>query len=132
MSHPDNKIDNLTKVTLSLQAGTAPAADDLTPEPVTFEFIYGIGSQGLTPFEFELANRSEGETVVIPVRQTEASGFFGFIRPPVLSRTSGHEAFYLRARIVKVARAEGREVVRAMADMTACGECGGDCCGHDH
>ena len=132
MNHAAAKIDNMTKVTLSLEAGSSAEAVDLTPAPVTFEFIFGIGSQGLTPFEFQVAGLAEGEVVVIPVKQSEAGPFFGFHRPPILQWTEGQEVFYLTARVLRVAQAGSREVIKAMADMTACNECGGDCCGHSH
>jgi hypothetical protein len=125
-------IDTLSKVTLDLEAGTAPGSWDLTPRPERFEFIFGIGSSGLTPFEYQLAGLSEGEAVTMPVKQSEAWQFFGCLRPPIPQLAGNNEVFFLHARVLRVARAESREVVKAMADQAACGDCGGDCCGHSH
>ena len=46
------KVENLTKVTLRLEAGTT--ADDMNLSlPVSeFEFIFGIGPDGMCPFEY--------------------------------------------------------------------------------
>lgn len=132
MNPAATKIDYMQKITLALEAGSSAEAVDLTPEAVTFDFIFGIGSQGLTPFEFQVAGLSEGEVVVIPVLQSEAGPFFGYHRPPILQWTAGREVFYLTVHVLRVAPAESREVIKAMADMTACNDCGGDCCGHSH
>ena len=33
-----------------------------------FEFIFGAGSQGLCPFEFQLAHKKEGDSLSLRVR----------------------------------------------------------------
>lgn len=132
MSDSAAVVDNLTKVTLDLELGTAPGTWDLTPGPVTYEFVFGVGSSGLAPFEYQLAGLSEGETVTVLIQGSEIWHFFGFLRPPVFQYTGESESFHLKARIVRIARAESREVIKAMAEQAACGDCGGDCCGHGH
>jgi hypothetical protein len=57
------KIDLLKKITLSLEAGTTPDSVDLTPQSSLFEFIYGLGISGLTPFEIQLADKRVGEEI---------------------------------------------------------------------
>ena len=54
MDGAEEKIGALKKVTLSLEAGRSPEAMDLTSQPLPFEFIFGLGTAGLTPFEVEL------------------------------------------------------------------------------
>ena len=132
MNQFSGSVDNLSKVTLSLEAGTSPGTWDITPEPSRFGFIFGIGSGGLTPFEYQLAGRCEGEEVVMPIKASESRLFFGFNQPPIPLPSAGRELFYLKARIVRVVPAESREIIKAMAVLADCGDCGGGCCGHSH
>ena len=48
-----NKVKNLKKITLSLKAGTSKDSMNLTPKYSRLEFIFGLGSGGMTPFEYE-------------------------------------------------------------------------------
>jgi len=58
-----NKVENLTQITLTFQAGTTREAMDLTPKYPGLKFIFGIGPEGMTAFECELEDKSEGEEV---------------------------------------------------------------------
>jgi len=58
-----NKVENLKKITLSFQAGTSKDTMDLTPKYAEFDFIFAIGPDGMTPFEYELVDKAEGEEV---------------------------------------------------------------------
>jgi hypothetical protein len=59
------KVENLKKVSLRLEAGTTAYRMDLTPAVLEFEFIFGIGSGGMSPFEYQLVNKAAGEEIVI-------------------------------------------------------------------
>jgi hypothetical protein len=132
MNQPIETIDNLSMVSLAIEAGTVAGARDLTPEPVIHEFVFGIAPEGLSPFEFQLAGLAEGEEIAMTVRPQEIGAFFGPGRSPVAPQIFGPEGFHLNVRVLGVTRAESREIVKAMAEMAACSDCGGDCCGHDH
>ena len=67
------KIGVLKKITLSVEAGTAPDSMDLTPKSAHFEFIYGLGTSGLTPFEIQLADKTVAEHDSAYVRIGRAS-----------------------------------------------------------
>jgi len=60
-----NTVENLKKITLSFQAGSSPEVMDLTPKYPQFEFIFALGQEGMSPFEYELVNKTEGEEVLI-------------------------------------------------------------------
>jgi hypothetical protein len=115
------------KISLLLEAGAGADQTDSTAELIPFEFIFGAGSQGLSPFEFELAGKKEGDKVSIPLKPEELSGLFQHLLVPFLAIPEGTNAFFLKVQIVKVSEAEPKEVIKAMAEAAACGD---HCCGH--
>ncbi len=129
------KIEPLKRVFLTLTAGSEPGKEDLTPEPFLFSFIYGVGSEGLCPFEYEIAERGEGDEVRFSLGKTESGAFFCHLMPMLhdfFPRNPSSETLHLNAVIRKVENADSREVVREMAKLAECGDscCGDGCCGH--
>ena len=120
-------IGPLKKISLLLEAGTGPDKTDLTDEPIAFEFIFGAGSQGLSPFEFQLANKKEGDGLSMRVRGEELADLFQHLLIPSLAVPESAGTFYLKVKIVKVSEADPKEVIKAMAEA---GSCGDHCCGH--
>jgi hypothetical protein len=126
-------VDILKKVALTVTAGSGPGESDLTGEPVPVSFIFGLGIDGLTPFEYQLAGKTAGEEVEVPVERHEMGRIFCHLNGllPPLSATGN--TVHITARVDEVAPAEGREVVQAMALMSQCGGeagCGCGCGGH--
>jgi len=129
MTVQEKKVDNLKKVTLLLQSGTSPDEMDLTSEPVTKAFIFGTGSDGITSFEYELANKSCDDEIVIPIDQTEISSRFGYLSQFIMDNIETRESFYLKAKIIRITSPENREIVEALAENLKHGD-GCDCgCG---
>ena len=129
-----SKVENLKKITLSLQAGTSPDTMDLTPAYPQFEFIFALGQEGMSPFEYELVDKTEGDEVVLHIHKQSCYKFFEHLNPSIWDLFDNREAVYLKAKIEAVATADNREVVKALAEMTAHGaggcDCGGGCgCG---
>ena len=125
-----NKVENLKKITLSIQAGTTQDTMDLTPKHPEIEFIFGLGPEGMTPFEYELADRTEGQSVLLHLKKEGLDSFFERLNPPLMDLFDSRDNVYLKVNINAVTPAENREVVKAMADMAAHGGAGCDCgCG---
>jgi hypothetical protein len=129
-----NKVENLKKIALSFRAGTSPEAMDLTPKYPQFEFIFALGQEGMSPFEFELVDKTEGDEVLLQIHKQTFYTFFEHLNPPIQDLFNGRDDFYLKARIDAITTADNREVVKALATMTAHGgggcDCGGGCgCG---
>ncbi len=125
-----NKVENLKKITLSFQAGTFPDVMDLTPKHPVFSFIFGLGPEGMTPFEYELLEKSEGEEILFQLKKGTLNRFFEHLIPPIWDLFDGREEISLNARITAVEKAENREVVKAMAEMASHGggcDCGCGC-----
>ena len=125
-----NKVENLKKIKLTFQAGTTRESLDLTPKYPGLEFIFGIGREGKTAFECELADKAEGEDVLLHLKKEAFHNFFEHLNPPLMDLFDGRDNAYLSVKIVAVAVAENREIVKAMAEMAAHGGVGCDCgCG---
>jgi hypothetical protein len=120
-------IGPLKKISLLLEAGTGPDKTDLTAAPIAFEFIFGAGSQGLCPFEFQLADKKEGDALSMRVRGEELADLFQHLLMSALAVLESVGAFYLKVKIVRVSEADPKEVIKAMAEA---GSCGDHCCGH--
>ena len=129
-----NKVENLKKITLTLQAGTSPDTMDLTLQYSSFEFIFALGQEGMSPFEYELLNKAEGDEVLLHINKQTFYTFFEHLNPPIGDLFEGRDGVFLNAKIAAVAAADNRDIVKALAEMTAHGgggcDCGGGCgCG---
>ncbi len=126
-----NKVENLRKITLSFQAGKSKDTMDLTPKYPEFDFIFALGPDGMTPFEYELVDKAEGEEVLLHIHKQGFYNFFEHLNPPIWDLFDDCEDVYLKATIAAIAAADSRDIVKAMAEMTAHGgggcDCGGDC-----
>jgi len=126
MEEDGNRVGPLKKIGLDIEAGTGPSRMDLTQVPAPFEFIFGLGREGLTPFEMELVGKKVGEDVVFFLKEQDVPAFFQHHSPlPPGCRGEG-DSIYLRVRITRVVRPEPREVIGALADIANCGD---HCCG---
>ena len=120
------KIGPLKKVTLSMEAGTTPESMDLISEPSPFEFIYGLGANGLTPIEFHLADKTVGDEVQLHIDGKQIPQTFQHLIPPPIKNPEDADGIYLRFQVLEIIPADQREVVKALAEISNCG----DCCDH--
>jgi hypothetical protein len=127
MSDNVKMVRPLSKISLILEAGTEPGKTDLSNGPIALEFILGAGSQGLCPIEFQLTNKKEGDTLILPVSGDGLADLFQHLFMPSLVVLESLGTFYLRVNIVTVCEANPRELIKAMAEA---GSCGDHCCGH--
>ena len=126
------KVEYLKKISISFEAGTTAKVMDLKPKYPKFEFIFGVSASGLTPFEYELINGKEGDTIIISLKKSEMNRFFGHLSPPLMDLFESRNDIFLTVRIARVAPAENREIVKALAELANREGCGGGCgCGCD-
>ena len=121
------KVDPLKKITLSVMAGTRPETMDLSVSPSPFEFIYGIGTDGLTPFEFQLADKSTGDEIIVQVTCFKITEKFAHIPVPIPQIPEHLDAIYMKFKITQITPADNRKIVKAMAEISGCSS---HCCGH--
>ena len=117
-------VDHLKKISLEVQ---------FDARTVPFDFIFGIASDGMCPFEYALLHKAVGDRLHLSVPRAEASRTFAHLYRPLCAALSLPEAlgiFSLDITVSAVTDAEPREVVRAMAQVAEADGCGGDCgCG---
>ena len=123
------KVELMKRVKLTFQAGSAAGAADLSLPRADFTFIFGIGSGGLTPFESLLEQHTATETIGFRLADSEADLFFGHLAPPLGRLFDGRHEVFFDVRIVGIETPQPREVVRAMAEITAYGHGAGCDCG---
>ncbi|MGD9043889.1 MAG: hypothetical protein PVG06_09265 [Desulfobacterales bacterium] len=116
------KVENLKKVTLRLQAGTADDNMNLSLSVPEFEFIFGIGPNGMCPFEYQLVNKAAGEEISMPLKKEQTHQLFGHLDLPFRRLFEEHDLLYLNVQILKIEQPDSREVVKALADIAS----------HDH
>jgi hypothetical protein len=124
----DTSVEALRKISVAFEAGSAQMRTDIDLEPARAEFIFGIGTTGLTALEARLAGKKVGDTVVFPLDRGQLPAVAGHLCRLMPKIPDGDDPVYLRVRIEDVRTPENREVVKAMADAGACGE--GCSCGH--
>ena len=59
----ENRVESLKKISVTVEADDDPQHPEATLKPASFDFIFGIDSQGLCDFERALAERHPGERV---------------------------------------------------------------------
>ena len=121
------KVAYMQKITLSLETSSAPDPREAAEPLPTIEFVFGLGSGGLTPFEFALAEKTVGDQVQLQLVGNQLPEFFGHIRYPAACAVGESQSIVLIARVLAVEPASSREVVRTLADVANCGD---SCCGH--
>jgi hypothetical protein len=129
MSVEKQSIGPLKRVIVAMSAGNRPTGKEIL-DADTVEFIFGLGKDGLTPMERSLAGKKVGDSVTIQIDRSAVPMYFGHVLecPQILK--SSLNSFYMNFKIRKIESASPREVVRAMARITSCGDscsCGCHC-----
>ena len=129
MSQQNRKVEGLKKVTLLLEAGTHEKRMDLTPEPVSFELVMGVGPEGYTTFEYELLGKKVGDILHFELQGWRFDEMFGRLAIPLPEKVRAMDVFFMKVTVYSIEDAEQTELVRAMAGRV--GDCGGGgCCGN--
>ncbi len=128
------QIENLKKISLRIKAGDKPGVYNLLAEPVDFNYIHGVASEGLSELERELHQRKIGDEVVVTVARKNAGEVCGYLLKPLrlaFGLKNLPESLYLAINVVAVDEPENREIIMAMAEaLKKQGGCGVTCdCG---
>ena len=124
-----SNVEPLQKISVTLRAGAAP--DDLNlplPRP-EITFICGIGTGGMTPFEYLLAGRGPGDEIRFRVTRPDMEHLFEHLVPAFSAPFKDRDEVHFQVRLTDIGPADGREIVRAMAELTAHAGSGGCDCG---
>ena len=105
---------------------------DLCKHPFSFQFIYGVGTEGVCLFEKALYEKRSGEEILLQVNPRQAGEIFGHLRQSLMSFLPKTAPFYLKTTVTVIETADNREIVRAISKGTGSSDCGGGCdCGCD-
>lgn len=125
------KVEPMKKICLRYTAGTSEGADDLVSPAEAFEFVYGIAPDGLTPFEYALADKYPGDRIQYRVERERIIETFGHLLSNMGKIPAHQDRFYLNIEVADIQETNQREMIQAMAAATACGgDCGCGCGGH--
>jgi hypothetical protein len=128
MASNSNTIGPLKKVSLVFTAGTTSELKDLLAVPEPLEFIFSIGTQGLTQFECVLDGKKTGDQGTIEINKDEMNEIFGHIIPCTYLFPLNAAQFFMHYNIIDVTDASPQEIIKSMA--AAGGGCGDGCsCG---
>ena len=120
------KIDYLSKVSLEIEI-----VGEQTSKPL--HFIFGVASNGLSPFEQAIHYKSSGDHVELSVEAGNAPHYFGHIYKQLCSRMVLGiipERFDITFNVTDVQKSDQREIVKALAQSVGHGCGGGGCdCG---
>ena len=120
-------IENLMKVSLSIRTATS---DPTAEQDALFEFIYGIGPDGITPFEKALYGKKAGDRIDIGDISGNLLEALGHLKPALCEQTGIVSPDALQVMVTRVVKAPDRDVVKAIAAGGGCSDCGCGCGGH--
>jgi hypothetical protein len=122
-------VEPLQKISVTLRAGATPGDMNLPLPRPGLTFICGIGTGGMTAFEYLLAGRGAGEEISFHVTRSGMEPFFEHLAPAFSAPFKDRDEVHFQVGISRIEPADGREVVRAMAELTAHAGSGGCDCG---
>jgi len=122
-------IGYMKKITLSLEAGMTPDSMDLSKQPFSFQFIYGVGTEGICLLEKALFEKQSGDEILIPVDPQQTRDIFGHLRQALISVLPLAKHFYLKAAVIAIETPVNQEIVRAIAEGGGSSDCGCGCDG---
>ncbi len=124
-------VDVLKKISITYTAGTTPETRDVVETPRKLEFVFGVGTQGLTDFEYALAGKNAGDKGQVEVAAGMFEEFFGHLLSPYdFFQAGGIQPgrIFFQYVIDGISDTTPSEVVKSMA--AAVGGCEGGCgCG---
>jgi hypothetical protein len=126
-----HEVAPLKKVSLFLSVDVPDGSGESTETSHPMKFIFGIGTDGLSHFEYMLAGKHVGDEVVLKVNQNDRYHQFAHLYR-FLPRLPDHpDPVFLRIAITDISEPTQREIVTAMAEVAACGsDCGCGCGSH--
>jgi len=93
----------------------------------SLKFIYGVGSSGLSGFEFKLAKAGPGDKVELTLDPGEWESFFGHLPIPWPATLPQRTQRRIQVAVQTVETPQQKEIIQALAAATACGS---GCCGN--
>ncbi len=123
-------VEPLKEIRLRYTAGSAPGTADLLPSPETLRFVFGLGVDGLTPFEAALDGKAVGDQAQYRIARSRVPEIFAHLLNEMGPLPINRDEFYLNVRIEEIGEVDSRQLVQALAATTSCGGCDCGCGSH--
>jgi hypothetical protein len=133
MTRESKTVDYMCKVGVLLEPCTQNKQVPSQSDACQLEFIYGIGPEGISPFEKAIFGKHIGDVELFPIAPNHKDQIFEHLAGGLGESRNLFAQSYLKITIKSILKADNREVIKAMAG-TATG-CGEDCacgCGSEH
>jgi hypothetical protein len=93
-----------------------------------FQFIYGVGTEGVCLFEKALFDKQPGQEFFLEVEPGQVDAIFGHLKQTLKDTLPLTSPFFLKSTLETIEKVEDREIIQAIANGIASGGC--DCgCG---
>lgn len=123
-----NTVGPLKKVVLALNVLSESDGQRHSGRDIDFEFIYGVGTQGITSFEKDLHAKSPGDCLSLRMDNDNLQDHLEHLFCPLMEAIQDPAPVELRMTVKAVTPASNRDLVSAMAKLA--GGCDADCdCG---
>ena len=127
MNKNTNTISYMKKITVSLESGTSPNTMDISKDTFSFQFIYGVGTEGICLFEKALFEKKIGEETVFQVDPHQSGEVFGHLKQSLALFLPMSKQFYLKSTVTAIETADNRELIRAIAKGAQSSSCNCGC-----
>ena len=126
------KVDYLKKISIHVIFSMETEPDHSGDRQAEFELIYGIGKEGITPFEKAIYGKTPGDEFSVQLNPGETYHYFEHLNLPGIEGSPVTSPYVMKAEIKSVTTPDNNEIVKAMAsrDKDSCAGSGCDCgCG---
>ena len=129
MNAGQDSVGYLKKIGLVLKAGTSETEMNIMEEPFNLNFIYGVGTDGISLFEKALFDKRPGDEILFEVPPCPNDDIFGHLNKRIHGVfTERNTGYFLKVRVALVDTPDEREIIRAISDNVGADGC--DCgCG---
>jgi len=120
-------VEPLKRVVIGVSGGTKAKGKQTFGPHRTVSFIFGLGSEGLTPFEMTIEGKRPGEVVVLDLDNEDKLQFFGHVLLWFMPDQGVLDSEVLRVVVKELKDVPQREIIRELAEITEFGH-GCSCC----
>lgn len=125
-----DRVEPLRKIHIRISVADTRRVEGTSHAGMELAFICGIGRSGITPFEARLAGKRVGDVIDLELMTPQAEQFFEHLAPQLCAAFAGRDAVHMKATITGVDTPDARDIIKAMAELSAHGGSGCDCgCG---
>ena len=127
MQPSGGRVEPLKRVVIRVSSGKKVKGEQVFEPDKPVSFIFGLGSQGLSPFEMALEGKRPGDVVMFDLTNEDRLHFFGHVLLYFMPDQGVLDSQFLRVVVEEIRDAHQREIIRELAEITEFGH-GCSCC----